>query len=356
MSEYWNKLSSRERRLALGTAALIGAGVVLLTVQRVVTGLGDLDSRIAMLEQELVNLYEAEARSASIEEAYRAVAAEHSSSWTKEEIFDRLRQEVYRLALRRPADAAEAEVTANRGSYMVNIPVLREGVLKEEGDGYREYQVSFNLEPAPIGSVLEYLKRLQSSDQMLRVDRVEIGRGVRDTLVTTRLDVTRTVVDSLLEGEEAAAARQRVLPGQRESFEFEVRDNTIPYWLSEGVELERDEEHATHGRFSLAVTSVEGEGSIYQVQELEGGASYKLILDVASSDPVTISIEDANAPLAGGTREVKADGKTYRYEFRFDVPGNASQRLNLKAPVVAFDRSGGRLFVDNVMLSKVEES
>jgi len=157
MSSLWEHLSERERWLAIATAGVIGLALALLVGMRVIAYLRDLDRTVARLEQDIENYAEQDARGVSVGRAYAGVAAQHSSAWTEAEIHNRLRQEIYRLALEDPDGPPDSP------NKLVEIPTLRQGALRDTGHGYREYQLSIKIPQTDIYSLVLFLIRLQAS-------------------------------------------------------------------------------------------------------------------------------------------------------------------------------------------------
>jgi type II secretory pathway component PulM len=190
VNELWKSRTASERRLALIALTLAVASAVYLIVVPALRSLAELDRQIEQREQELITDTELAARSETVDREFAKIATEHSSKWSKQEIHDRLRQEIDRLALQDPKGG---------GAPLVQIPVLPAGKLIEGGKDFREYQLTFKLKPAPIGAVIEYLKRLHESPQALRIDGLELTRAPDSTLVVAQIDVTRTVVSGMSE-------------------------------------------------------------------------------------------------------------------------------------------------------------
>lgn len=193
MSRRVAKLSARERRLAVLTAlVVIGAAAVFvgrLAAQHV-TRLG---TRIEQAELELENLTKQYMQRGAVDAAYRQVIAEHSSELTKQEIHDNLRREIYRLA--RVELPARGEKPA-RVVELVRIPALREGQLKESGKGYREYHIRFRIPTAHINLLVQFLERIETSEQLLRIDMLKIMRSPQSSQVEAVVGITRTVLDN----------------------------------------------------------------------------------------------------------------------------------------------------------------
>lgn len=192
MNSFFLNLSSRERRLALLTGGVVAFGLVFMIVLRGVGLLNSLDARVALLEQELVNLTQQEAQKKAVDEAFRQVVAEFSSNMSKEEIHDHLRREIYRhTQAKLPGKEGEPPVDVT----LARIPILREGSFREEADGYREYQIQFRVPSALLPFLMAFVQRLETSPQMLRIDSFDLGRAPAGTAVHATFEITRTVLN-----------------------------------------------------------------------------------------------------------------------------------------------------------------
>lgn len=353
MNKFWERRSPRERTLAILTGCILVVGASFGVAYRAMGALADLESRIGQLEQELTNLTDQDAQSEIVDAAFQEVASEHSSEWTEHEIHDRLRKEIYRLALRNPPEPGSEGLKRplRKQDYMIQIPRLREGILNEEGDGYREYQIRIRIPGTGIDNILKFVERLQLSRQLLRIDALDLGRTPQGTAVSATLEVTRTVVDHV--PQELKAASHRNL-AQNPSFEdWSTEEGRFPDWESEGCALEQNSERATHGSWALGATSKGGDGRIFQALELDAGESYRLIMDVATQAPILLSVRDvAEGSSYGEGQQATGDGKMYRYEFRFLVLGNPGEQREIMAPYIELPKSGDAVFIDNVKLTK----
>lgn len=186
-------LNPRERGLSIAVVALLVGGGLLFAGVSAKRNLDSLNSEIAQLEQELINLTQQNAQRSTIEAAYRMVVAEHSSEMTQEEIHDNLRREIFRLArvMLPGKDGAPA-----RPLDLVKIQTLREGQLKDVGEGVREYQIQFRVPSAQFYNVMHFMERIETSGQILRIDAIDIARAPDGIRVQTNFVITRTVLHS----------------------------------------------------------------------------------------------------------------------------------------------------------------
>ena len=201
MSKVPASLSLRERRLAALTVFVLTGAAFVLSGLRAYDHVASLDGKIAQLEQELLNLTQQSAQRSSVEAAYLEVVEAHSSEMTKEEIHDNLRREIFSLAR---TTVPGKEGAPDRQINLVKIPTLREGLLKEEGEGYREYQIRFRIPSTGVRNLMRFLQRIETSSQILRIDGLDMGRAPGSTKLHATLIITRTVLDS------PDAARARV--------------------------------------------------------------------------------------------------------------------------------------------------
>ena len=193
MDSVFTRLSGREKRLVVLTLlVIVGAASVMLGLQAY-NHVASLDEKIAQIEKELLNLTQQSAQRSAVDAAYREVVATHSSEMTKEEIHDNLRREIFSLA---KMTVKGKDGRPDRQVALVTIPTLREGLLKEEGEGYREYQVQFRILSTKVGNVMRSLQRIETSSQILRIDGLDLGRPLESTQVHATLSITRTVLDS----------------------------------------------------------------------------------------------------------------------------------------------------------------
>lgn len=207
MNRLLDRLSARERRLALITMTIVIVSATILGGRSALTRMDAQRHRIDQLEQHLINLTEQSARRQKVEWAYHSVALQHSSEWTEQEIHDRLRREIYRLALIGPySENSEAPESITEKDYLVKIPVLREGILNEEHEGYREYQIRIQSRPTALRFLITFLERLEKSHQSLRIDELELTREPMGRWIGMTVIVTRIVVDNISEDEAGADA------------------------------------------------------------------------------------------------------------------------------------------------------
>jgi hypothetical protein len=217
MSRPGVSLTAREQRLLILTVILIVTVTIAGFGYKGYDYLSLLDRQIASGEQELLNLHEQTLQSRSVDAAYQQVISVHSTGMTKEEIHDSLRREIDRLAMVDP-DNPESK------RYLIKIPALPPGVLREEGEGYQEYQIRFRVPSCRVIMALEFLRRLEQSNQLLRIDSFKLKRSHSSRLVSLTIAVTRTVlseveikvpIDSASEWDSASSGNADRVDGRR---------------------------------------------------------------------------------------------------------------------------------------------
>jgi hypothetical protein len=185
-------MNPRERRLLGATVAVVLIGAAFLGVRGAIANLSRLNGRIDQLELELENLHQQFVQRGVVDAAYNALVTEHSSNLTVAQIHDHLLREIFELS-RTTTPAAEGQ--PETVTQLVTIPTLEMGELKQ-GAEHREYRIQFDVPVAPLGSLLAFLQRIETSDQLLRIDRLEIGRSPGSQLVHASIEITRTVLDN----------------------------------------------------------------------------------------------------------------------------------------------------------------
>ena len=351
MNDLWERLSSRERRLGIATAGVVLAALAALLTMRAFGRIAELDKDVRRLEDQFLNYSEQEARGVSVDKAFEQVAAQHSSAWTEAEIHNRLRQEIYRLALEDP------NAPAGTSKNLVEFPSLRQGTLKEGGAGYREYQLSIGIPSTDIASIVKFLVRLQSSAQSLRIDGLELARSPNSQFIVTNINVTRIVVagspaDAPAETPAAPPAPppgMLMWDGQRLD-DWKAQDCSIDL-VAEPEGFNRE------GGNCLKVRATGPNAVVYTVCEVEAGVPQELMLEVAAKSPAAIQVvNDADGQPLEGVEKVVTDGKPYRYRLLFTITGASGATVKVRAPCVTLKTPDGLIYIDNVTLRKVADS
>lgn len=354
MNDYWKSLTERERKLVLVTS---GLSLVLMSawiVVQAVTTFSNLNSDLVRLEQELENLTRQQALGAGVQSAFKQVEAEHSSDWTEEQISDRLRREIYRLALRKPYSPNQSVATVSTSAdsaYMIKIPVLRAGTLTDFEDGYREYQVPIRIPRTTLRDLLLFIERLQKSPQMLRVDSLQVSRPPKGKIIKVTMDVTRTVVNTT--GEATAPRRRPSLVNLADNPGLEEWDdelNQFVGWQTPECTVARSAVNATEGKWSMAAHSATDSGNIFQIHTLQSGRPYTLVVDIAATNPATLSVVLGDRSQVGEPVVLEPNGQPHKIEIRFVPPGDPGTTQKMLLPFIAFGADGGDVSVDNVRL------
>lgn len=353
MLDYWKSLSERERKLVIITSCLSALLFCAWAGLRATNTLNDLNSNIVRLEQELENLTQQQALGASVQSAFQEVESAHSSDWTEQQISDRLRREIYRLALKKPYSPDQSVATASVSSqtaYMVRIPVLREGTLTEFDDGYREYQVPIQIPKTTLRRLLQFIERIQKSPQMLRVDSLQIARPPTGTSIKVTMDVTRTVVNAT-PGLAPVRATPVVNLADNPGFEeWDEEQELFMGWQTPGCTVAQTSLNATEGTSSLTARSAGESSTVFQRHLLESGRPYMLSLDIASTSPATLSVVLGDKTQLGEPYVLEPTGDAKRYTIRFVPPGDPGTKQRMLAPYIALGSTKGDVYVDNVDL------
>jgi hypothetical protein len=192
MNRFLARLSERERRLFGATLGLVLAGMAFVLIRGALINLSDLDDRIGSLELELQNLREQYVQRDAVEEAYRAVVSQYSSGDSIEQIHDHLRREIYALT---EVQLMPTENDPAPKMLLVHIPRLDEGQLSQ-GEGHSEYRVRVNIPQAELYFLLMFIERIENSQQMLRIDNLQIARIPGGQTVHASMEISRTVLDN----------------------------------------------------------------------------------------------------------------------------------------------------------------
>lgn len=346
MSRWLQNLSRRELGLAVATAALLGAFLFGAGVKRGLATVRELDDRIDQLEQELIILHQHLAQRDEVDAAFQKISERHSTPLSKPEIHDYLRREIYRLAARRdlegdPVSAASAD------AFLVNIPILREGVLNEFDDGYREYKISFRVPSARIEDVLLFVERLQQSEQLLRVDAFDLTRAPQAERVAAAFEVTRTVIDAPAGGIDMPLSDLLAHNGSVEEWSA---DGTAPQWIVDKGTARKNEKYATHGAAALEVEPTGPDARVYQEYVLRANQTYALTMDIAAESPGSVFVLDEDGGALGPKVDIPGDARPYRYEIEFTTPRQPGGRCNVIVPCIRIDRAEGPIVLDNVRI------
>lgn len=342
LEQIWSRLDPRERWLAVGVGAAAVLFLAMTIVMRATSHIQSMDDQIERLENDLVMYTELEARRVNVDQAYSKVAEQHSSEWTRAEIENRLRQEIYRLARLNPNAPAEGQ------ENLVEIPILRQGVLRDSGDGYREYRLSVNIPPVSIDSLMEFLVRLQESPQSLRIDELELARAPQRRDVGARLDVTRTVVD----GVKSEAAEEKTEPERAETWS----GPSTELWNAEGCDigLSNTMNGVKAPGGCLKAVAKEAGGTFFMTADLQEPGTYEVEIEAMATGPAEIRVKnEATGQFMKGSETMPGDGLPYRYKLTFQAGGVESGPIRIGLPHVTVADAGTEVYIDQVTLRKV---
>lgn len=358
ISRVLQNLSASERRLAVVTAVLLAAFAVFLVVNRCLDALETLDATIESQELALVQFTEQAALAAPVERAFQAMATQHSSKWTQQEIHDRLAFEIRRLTLRQVPPEGAPLPPARPGDSLVEIRAMPAGALDDSGNGYRSYQINFRTEPTSIQNIATFLQRLQQSTQALRVDFLELTRQPLSTDITAEFHVTRTVIDDAGASDAVTAAVEAAPAGnvtRNGGFEmWDAAQQQPADWNANGVAMSPETIEKTEGATALKATASAAGATVYQVQQLRAGATYEMRFDAASTGTVRIDvIDEATGDPMEGSSSLGTEPGMFAYRFRFTVPGSEAVPIPMRAPNFTFETVGASLIIDNVTIEEV---
>ncbi len=346
MSNLWNSLSSRERALALGAAAAVFLAVVMFVGVRAVGRVRDYDRVIDRLEQQYLSLREAQdGRGASVDKAFAEVGMHHSSAWTEAEIHNRLRDEIYRLAME------DESAVPGEGKKLVDIPTLRQGTLKDSGEGYRQYELTIKIPSTDIYSLIIFLMRLQASPQTLRIDGLDLARPSESNLLSASINVTRTVVDGAATVSDDGTAAQAPEPAAQVAPVATWNGGHKEDWQSKGCDLVADGEAA-----GLTIKATGGEGAAYMVQDLNGGTAYELTAEVVAKGKATLEVlSDADGEPYKGSVECPNDGEAYQLRLVFTTGKSPGERTKVRLPAIVLQGADSQAHIGNVVIKQVAE-
>ena len=358
----FQKLSPSERRLALLAAICAVAAIALLAYRIAADRLALMDATIDSLQQELLAYEELVAQAGPVNVAFAAMASQHSSQWTQEEIHDRLRLEIARLSLRDvPPPGSPLPPVTNAGDVLVSIPQMPLGSLVDNEDGYRSYQINFKTEPASIQNITLFIERLQQSEQALRIDNLEIVRQPLANVATANIRVTRTIIDDVAgpgtAGENSSApVEPAALVVSLSNPGFEERNDasgTLPAWTADQCSVTWSNARPTEGMVCAVVQGSANPGSFYQTIQATAGQTYDLTFDAYAWGRVRLEILDERTGVAfDGAQPLNADGSLNRYHIQFAVPGEPGQRVALRVPHLVLEGPDSRVELDNCKLSE----
>lgn len=349
----WEKISTREKRLAILTLTVIVVTTMVTVYQRAMTHLDDLDLTISRLEDDLVSYTYQIAHRELVESQYAKIASQHSSQWSEAEIHDRLRQEIYRLASRTPDPLDENGLRipgANDQGNLVEGISLGKGNMAEGGKGYREYRINVRIPPSPLENLIQYLENLQDSPQSLRIDAVELSRSPESDLVNASVDITRIVADGAAEKPATGEPAEKSAATGTGRIQLQAGG-----WKAQGAHV-ADAEAA--GNYGAVEIQSDGEtAEVFLANELPGGTVYEMIIDMAAAQgeiTLCVGMESETEPFPG-MEQVKNDGRLYRYQLQFTLPGTVDKPERVKCPLIRLQGKEAAAHIANLLIRKVAE-
>ncbi len=360
MIGFVKKLSPSERKLAILAGVLLLASIFVVGTLRALDSLASMDETIYGLQQDLLYYKQLTVQAEAVEKAYQAIAAQHSSQWTQEEIHDRLGREIRRLAAKNLPQPGVEVPPAQAGNVLVDIRSMPSGTLEDSGEGYRSYTITFRTEQAPVLSLATFLERLQQSDQALRVDSIDISRQPAINSVTAFMKVTRTVIGAPSAETPVAPPKAPAEVGnlvRNPGFEeWDPQTSTAKEWSGQGCTVTQSQDNVTEGKSSLRVAADQDAAAFYQEQNLVGGSTYEVVLDLQAEAPANITVANGSdgVPLGEG-QAARSDSAVYRYRLRFTVPGESGATVSIRAPYIVLSTKTAVVTVDNVSLTRMED-
>ena len=93
------------------------------------------------------------------------------------------------------------------------------------------------------------------------------------------------------------------------------------------------------------------------VRELPGGTVYEMIVDLAAAQGdafVGVALESGTEPFPGEVK-VNNDGRLYRLQVQFTLPGDPATASRIKCPLIRIQGKDTVVNVSNVLIRKVAE-
>ena len=348
----FRKMSEREQRLALATAAVVLLFLVFMAYQRAQERLDSLSREIDRLEENLMTQTRLLAHRDIIESEYAAIAAQHSSEWSEAEIHDRLRQEIYRLARNTPPPLDENGIPVPTGSgdgNLVEIPSLGQGQMSEGGQGYREYRINFRVPTTRLENIIKFLERLHNSPQSLRIDALDLNRSPESELVSASIDITRIVADGAAALPAVPADAPQVVATAAPTSDLGRITLNADDWQAIGATVE----NAQDGVLDIRLTAAAAE--VYMPYNLPGGGEYEMLINMGATSPTLtmgVGTEPAGQALTS-MQPLDGDGQQRQYQAQFTAPGNAPTVL--RCPWIRGGEPGAVVRISGLMVRAVSE-
>ncbi len=346
--KFWHQLSTRERLLAQAVAALLVAFLLYISVQNAIGRIEELNSRIDNYQQDLVNYRQQIALRQRVEARYGRIAAQHSSAWSESELQDRLRQEIYRLAMKNPPGLTPdgyPERTSDDQENLVMVPGLQQGSLQEGGQGYREFMISFRVPRAEFSDLITFLERLQTSPQSLRIDDLELNRSPLNTQVQSTIQITRTIVD----GTDTISTDVPITPVLTQWLDpLDITD-----WTCEGCDLEvgTDETNVL-----IAKNNGNGPAVLYTTYQLESARQYRVTMDALVSGSVSFAAEwNDMKQVSDNPIQLQNDYSLNRYEMQLLLPFVAEELIDVQIPLINLSSQDAEVAIHRLLIEETLE-
>ncbi len=339
----WSAMTSRERNLAVLTGLVVFLFIGWSTVRGAQNQLNRLRADIDRLQEQVVNSSAQISRKQQVEAEYAAVASQHSSAWDKYEVYERLRQEIFRLAQKVPPPLDENGVPVRSNSdsgVLVNIPELRQGTMTESEEGYREYKISFRIPSVELNDLFNFLDRLRQSPQSLRIDGLTFARDWDNTKVTADIDLTRIIVSG------AAAITPSGEAAPSEDFTRIALDPA--QWVAENGTVRAAAD-------TLILEAKDDGAALYLEQPLPGASSYDCVIELSATGRGMLAIASgADGVVLPGAERLPSDGSAYRAHFQFTVPGKRGEAVLMRVPYLTLNDPGAQLQIRSIELRRAE--
>lgn len=349
-SQAFEKLSPRERGLAFAVGLLCLLAVCFTVAKKSINRLDNLEQQITTKKHLIVKYNHKVAHRQNVDFQYARIAAQHSSGWTTAEVVERLRQEIRRLAKKVPPALDENGIpfsTTSTQGDLINIPQLRPGSVTDSGEGYIEYRMSLTIPTAHMMRVVEFIERLQSSPQSLRIESMRITREPLSTDVRCELDIVRVLaVGSMGDiAPVAAAAPAKIGPPDRLNLDD---------WTCDGCTIAPTAGQHGDEYQALRVEAQEGDAMVSLSRSLPAGASYDLYLDARIYQDTMLSMRDETTQqeLSGSTM-LEATNEMNRYHIQFTVPGVPGTETAMAVPSFQLSKPGNSVLLDAIRLVEV---
>ena len=338
----WNGLNRREQMLASIIAGLTAIMIVWSIISGAINRLDQLSSNVDRLQEQIVNSHRQILMRQQVDEVYAKVASQHSSEWDKYEVYERLRQEIFRLAQKVPPSLNEDGVpvrATNDSGELVKIPELRQGSMDETDEGYREYKISFRIPQADITDLFAFLERLQASPQSLRIDGLQFSRSWNGTDVSATIDLTRIIVDG--------AGNVGTSSDQPRSYQLTSVELTPDAWTVDGGVI-------TQKGSGLHMEAQDDRAEMYLEMPIPALQTYEVVMQVAAKGSGLFGVAAYDNTIFAGAERLPDDGAAREVRFQFTTDGEPGDTVRVKLPFLTLNDYGATLEVMGVAYRALE--